>query len=302
MSHGLKKSGLNVIAGIDIWQTAIDSYSENFDHLAVCADLTKLSPEEFKNTYNIPSVDIITGSPPCTTFSMAGKRDNTDSRNDLFQEYVKYINYFKPKAIIMENVMGMLSMKNVDGEKYIDIIINELSIYYNCIVCKLYASDFGVAQNRRRIIIIGIRKDLNIIPTEPAPQTERIAVETILEPREAVEAKYYLSPKAIAGIIRKREKSKVEGKGFGAQYLKLDQPCYTIPARYWKDGYDALVKYSETEIRRLTILELKRVQSFPDDYILCGNRQDTIIQIGNAVACEFGYHIGLHVQKLFQLR
>ncbi len=56
----------------------------------------------------------------------------------------------------------------------------------------------------------------------------------------------------------------------GAQFLELDEPSFTIPTRYWKDGYDALVKYSDFQIRRLSILELKRIQTFPDDYVICG--------------------------------
>ena len=77
---------------------------------------------------------------------------------------------------------------------------------------------------------------------------------SILLPREEVDERNYLSEKALTGIRAKREKAKKNGNGFGAQFLKLDKPSYTIPARYWKDGYDALVKYSETEVRRLTIL------------------------------------------------
>ena len=97
-----------------------------------------------------------------------------------------------------------------------------------------------------------------------------------------IDDKYYLSERAINGIIAKREKAKKNGNGFGAQILKMDKPSYTIPARYWKDGYDALVSYSDTQIRRLTILELKRIQSFPDDFVLTGNNKDQIMQIGNA--------------------
>ena len=77
--------------------------------------------------------------------------------------------------------------------------------------------------------------------------------------------------------------------------LDLDKPSYTIPARYWKDGYDALVKYNEKEIRRLTIIELKRIQSFPDDYIIIGSKKYIIMQIGNAVACKFAYHLGNYI-------
>ena len=102
------------------------------------------------------------------------------------------------------------------------------------------------------------------------------------------------------GINRKKDRLKKKKYGFGSQYLKLDKPSYTIPERYWKDGYDALVKYNDKEIRRLTVLELKRIQSFPDDYILCGSKKDKIKQIGNAVACRFAYHLGKYIIKTLQ--
>ena len=71
----------------------------------------------------------------------------------------------------------------------------------------------------------------------------------------------------------------------------MDKPSYTIPARYWKDGYDALVKYNDTEIRRLTVLELRRIQSFPDDYVIEGSKKEMIMQIRNAVAGRFAFHL-----------
>jgi hypothetical protein len=92
-----------------------------------------------------------------------------------------------------------------------------------------------------------------------------------------------------------------EGKGFGAQFLKLDKPSYTIPARYWKDGYDALVYYNENSIRRLTILELQRIQTFPDTYEFVGSNKDIIIQIGNAVAVNFAYEISKHIIHMLNL-
>lgn len=305
MSKGLEDAGLNIMAGLDIWDKAIDSYTQNFDHLSICEDISKLSPESFDTKYKIgkDNIDIMVGGPPCQGFSIAGKRDKTDPRNSLFMEYVKYLDYFNPKAFIMENVMGILSMKNSSNEKVIDIIMEKLSKNYNCIICKLYASDFEVPQNRRRVIIIGIHKDLNIIPTEPTPiltKENRIPVSTILLSKEEVEIKNYLSEKALNGIKAKREKAKQNGNGFGAQILKMDKPSYTIPARYWKDGYDALVAYSDTEVRRLTILELKRIQSFSDDFVLVGNKKEQIMQIGNAVASRFAYHLGKHMISILQ--
>jgi len=300
MSKGLTDAGLNIIAGIDIWDKAINSYKKNYNHKAICEDLTKLHPEKFNELYNKDKVniDLIVGGPPCQGFSIAGRRDTKDPRNSLFMEYVKYLNFFKPKAFIMENVMGILSMKTENNEKVIDIIMFQLNENYNCIINKLYASDFEVPQNRRRVIIIGIRKDLNIVPTEPKAVlsvNNRIPVKNILLPKNEVDTTYYLSEKALIGIQNKKIKAQENGQGFGAQYLDMDKPSYTIPARYWKDGYDALVKYSDTEIRRLTITELKRIQSFPDDYILEGTKKDIIMQIGNAVACKFAYHLGKYI-------
>ena len=301
MSKGLTDARLNIIAGIDIWDKAVESYNKNFEHKAYCEDLTKLPPEKFNELYNKEnkSIDILVGGPPCQSFSIAGKRDKNDPRNALFMEYVKYLDYFKPKAFIMENVIGMLSKKTSNGEKVIDIIMEQLNRNYNCIINKLYASDFEVPQNRRRTIIIGIRKDLNIIPKEPEPiitsVKDRIPVKNILIPRNNIDKKYYLSEKALIGIANKKGVNKEKGVGFGAQMLDFEKPSYTIPARYWKDGYDALVRYNETEIRRLTIMELKRIQSFPDNYIIDGSNKDIIMQIGNAVACRFAYHLGKYI-------
>lgn len=306
MSKGLTDAGLNVIAGIDIWDKAVESYNKNYHHKAYCADLTQLPPEKFNELYNKENknVDILVGGPPCQSFSIAGKRDKNDPRNALFMEYVKYLDYFKPKAFIMENVIGMLSKKTANGENVIDIIMEQLNRNYNCIINKLYASDFEVPQNRRRTIIIGIRKDLNILPKEPEPiiksVQDRIPVKNILIPKEEVDKKYYLSEKALAGIENKKGVNKEKGFGFGAQMLDFDKPSYTIPARYWKDGYDALVKYNEKEIRRLTITELKRIQSFPDNYIIDGSNKDIIMQIGNAVACKFAYYLGKYIINTLQ--
>jgi len=225
------------------------------------------------------------------------RRDPNDPRSNLFMEYYAYLMYFKPKVFVMENVIGILSVKDNERNLLIDRIMILLSEEYNCIINKLYACDFEVPQLRRRVIIIGVRKDLNIIPEPiiPINPDNRIAVGSILQKREDVDPKQFLSERAITGLMAKRAitglmakraRMRREGKGFGAQFLDLTKPSYTIPARYWKDGYDALVKYSDTEIRRLTILELKRIQTFPDEYILRGSEKEQIMQIGNAVACR----------------
>ena len=304
MTYGFKKAGFDIIAGIDSWTTAIESYKSNYDHLSICADLTKLTPKVFKKKYNIKQkIDIIIGGPPCQGFSIAGKRDTADPRNLLFLEFHKYLDYYKPKAFVIENVIGLLSMKTKNGNKIIDNIMNLLEINYNCVINKLYASDLKVPQNRRRIIIVGINKHLDIIPNKIKPilsKENRIPVKNILDDRNNIDDKYYLSNKAISGINARKKKNKQTGKGFGAQFLNLDKPSFTISARYWKDGYDALVKYDDKHIRRLTITELKKIQTIPNNYILVGSRKDKIIQIGNSVPCKFAYYIGKYLIKTLQ--
>jgi DNA (cytosine-5)-methyltransferase 1 len=300
-TKGLEDAGLDVIAGIDHWNPAVESYRKNFNHICLENDLTTYTPDKFYQETGIKDIDLLVGGPPCQGFSMAGKRDKKDPRNSLFMEYVKYLNYFKPKMFIMENVRGILSMKTSNGTYVKELILNELTKEYNCIPFSLYARDFEVPQIRNRVLFIGIRKDLEKVPIQPEKinPDNHIPVSTILLPEDQVTTGY-LSEKAITGIHNKLTRMKEKGYGFGAQFLKMDKPSYTIPARYHKDGYDALVKYSDTKIRKLTVTELKRIQTFGDDFILHGDYKEQVMQIGNAVASRFAYHIGKYVIDTLQ--
>ena len=119
---------------------------------------------------NNNSVDVIIGGPPCQSFSSQGKaRDpngmKCDPRNYLYENYIKILNHFKPKFFVFENVSGILSTK-INGKQIIDTIFKDMKENYKIIEDKnillLNASDFGVPQERKRVIIIGVRKDLNI--------------------------------------------------------------------------------------------------------------------------------------------
>ena len=296
-TKGLIDSGLNVVAGIDKWDKACDNYRQNYKHICLCKDLEVYHPSDFVEETGIKNIGIIVGGPPCQGFSIAGKRDVLDPRNNLINVFIEYVQYFKPDVFCMENVYGILSMKFKNGQPVVDTIISSLQ-EYNISVNKLSAQWFEVPQNRKRVIIVGFKNTTNIISSGIKPYGNTIIpVKDVLEDRCNVQQKYYLSAKAIAGIHNKKQRSKELGNGFGAQFLDLDKPSYTIPARYYKDGYDALVKYDEEHIRRLTITELKRIQTFGDDYILTGTKKDIIMQIGNAIPCKLAYHIGLFIQS-----
>jgi DNA (cytosine-5)-methyltransferase 1 len=123
----------------------------------------------------------------------------------------------------------------------------------------------------------------------------------VLLPKSEVSSKYYHSEKMIEGFRKRKLKNEQEGKGFGAQFIREDEPCFTISARYYKDGSDALVRYSDTEIRKLTEKEAARVQSFPEDFVFPVSSMQTYKQIGNAVACKLGQAISGSILKQFHL-
>lgn len=298
LTYGLQQAGLNVLASIDYWDKSIESCKKNFNHLSICKNLVEYKPEELAQL--VHAVDIIVGGPPCQSFSIAGKRKLDDPRNSLFMEFIKFVKFYRPKLIMIENVVGILSKKNLEGIKIIDIILDILEQDYNCKILKLYASDFQVPQKRRRIFIIGIRKDFNMIPSDLNIKFPEIPIRNVLIDRNNIDSKYFLSQRAIEGINRRKEKAKQNGNGFGAQFVNMDKPCYTITCRYYKDGSDALVKYDENNIRKLTITELKRIQTFPDNYYLSGSEKDQIIQIGNAVPCMLAYHLGTYLLKILK--
>ena len=154
-------------------------------------------------------------------------------------------------------------------------------------------------QKRRRVIFLGWRNDITE-PNHPEPthtKETHVCMRDVLLPRNEVPQKYYHSQKMVDGFAARKLRNKENGKGFGAQFVKEDEPCYTISARYYKDGSDALVRYSENEIRRLTEKEVARVQSFPEDFVFPCSGVQTYKQIGNAVACKLAGAIGSSLLK-----
>jgi DNA (cytosine-5)-methyltransferase 1 len=300
LTKGFVDAGYRILFGIEHDVHAAKTYSANFDHPMLNVDICSLNTDELVEKYG--KADIVIGGPPCQGFSMAGKRDNKDPRNSLFMEYLRFVKAFEPKYFVMENVPGILTMKTTSGEFVKNIISSEVSkLGYKLKYEKLYAPDYGVPQKRRRVIFLGWKNDI-AEPFHPAPTHMKetyISMKDILLPRSDVDEKYYHSQKMIDGFFERLRKNRESGKGFGAQFIKEDEPCYTISARYYKDGCDALVKYSDTEIRKLTEKEAARVQTFPDTFIFPVSSVQTYKQIGNAVPCKLAFVIASNLLKVF---
>jgi len=308
LSCGFQKAGFKILLGIDHNARAIDTFVANHKGSQVlCGDITKMSSAEIVNKIQNNSVDVIIGGPPCQGFSMAGKRQPNDPRNSLFMEYLRVVRDLKPKVFVMENVKGLLSMKNEKGIKVIDIILDEFYKLkdYEVNLYKVNAADYGVPQRRQRIFIIGVKKGLPFLfpnPTHSKYGDNRlkkwIGLRKVILNKSEVPEKYFYSKKLINGFKRREIINKKRGVGFGWQInSNLDMPSYTLSARYWKDGAESLIKYNEKEIRMLTPEECAVIQSFPKNYLFKGNERERYTQIGNAVPPQLALNIAEAIKK-----
>ena len=174
LTKGFSMVGIRSIFASDIDENAAKTFCRNFpDTPFLCKSITDIEKEEVDELLDGKKPDIIIGGPPCQGFSLANKRRNKikdDPRNKLFYGFVKFINWYSPKAFVMENVKGLLSMQNGEVIKTIvEEFTNAGDCGYNVAYKVLVASDYGVPQNRERVILIGYRKDLNIKPQHPEP-------------------------------------------------------------------------------------------------------------------------------------
>lgn len=174
---GLAKAGFNVVGHVEFDKSANETYefnktSHGFPNSErIGEDITKITDEEilaFKEKHG--EIPVIVGGPPCQSFSLAGQRKLDDPRNNLFLHFVRFVKLIQPKAFILENVPGLTSKKNEEGEFMIDIIRQAFKkIGYETEYALINCANYEVPQLRRRIIIMGC-KDKNKIAF-PLPVT-----------------------------------------------------------------------------------------------------------------------------------
>ena len=162
-SLAIVNSGFELVAYSEWEKEMINTHKLNFPDTILLGngDISETSDDELSEYRDI--VDLIFAGFPCQGFSHAGKKLPDDPRNTLFREFLRSTKLIMPKYFIGENVKGLLSRKNVDGNLYIDIIKQEFNnigydVYYKVFMCSKL--DINVPQNRERLIIVGIRNDL----------------------------------------------------------------------------------------------------------------------------------------------
>ena len=254
---------------------AQQTYEANFNEMPD-GDIKTIDLEQ------IPKHDLLLAGFPCQAFSHAGlKKGFDDTRGTLFFDIATILKMHKPKAFLLENVKGL---KWHDGGYTFKKIIDTLDdIGYQTLEHQvLNARDFGLPQNRERVFIVGFWKNTNFYFPEP-PKTET-RLGSILEKR-VIEDKYTISDKLWTSAIKRRERAISKGNGFSYKLFNRDSIyTSTLSARYYKDGLEILIEQKNKNPRRLTPLEARKLQGFPDDFQIPVSDNQAYKQFGNAVS------------------
>jgi DNA (cytosine-5)-methyltransferase 1 len=168
ITEGFRQAGYTCLYGNDLMQEAMETFKANHpDAWPDCRNIEFVEPSEIRKKLKLRKgeLDVLVGGPPCQGFSInAPNRFLTDPRNKLFKDYVRFLEEFRPKTFLFENVPGLLSLG--DG-KVLDLIVNEfVALDYHVSVKILFAAHYGVPQERWRLIILGSRYG-EISPPEP---------------------------------------------------------------------------------------------------------------------------------------
>lgn len=311
---GFKKAGFRIIWANDFDADAQAVYALNLGKIDKRDILTVDETE-------IPDCDVLTAGFPCQPFSNAGNRKGVhDSRGMLYKECLRIIGKKMPKVIVFENVKGLLSTKYIDGRNLAEVIEEDLStmneIGYSVVHKLVNAADYGVPQNRQRVLFVGIRNDLKKTFCFPTKQKkEKLTLRYVLDVPENAENNidWVFSPQALDMIqyipeggswkdvpydhlaprfqrIRDNMR-KYHSPNFYRRFSR-NEICGTITASAQPENCGII---HPTENRRYTVREVARIQTFPDDFHFITDSAKNITAmykvIGNAVPVNLAYTI-----------
>lgn len=270
-------NNMEIVYANDIDDNACKIFEENFGLKPDNRDIRQIPSSE------LPDFDILTGGFPCQSFSIIAQNPKRlgvkDDRGKLFFEMCRILKDKQPKCFIAENVKGLLT---ANQKSAFPLILEEFTNSgYDVKYTVLNAANFGVPQKRERVIMVGFRKDLNIDFSFPA---QTIKDEKLYEPlkkviENSVDEKYYFSEKAVAGMMKKREKM---NKG---RAQDIEKPCNTVGAHLAKVSLNSTdpVLFNGNRYRRFTPREVARIQSFPEQFSLVGTEAAQYRALGNAI-------------------
>ncbi len=318
---GFEKAGFNIVIANEYDKTIWATYEKNHKAHLIKDDIRNINASYFKRNIDI---DGIIGGPPCQSWSEAGSlKGIDDARGQLFFDYIRILNATKPKFFLVENVSGMLAKRHTKALN--NILKTFIDCGYDININLVNASDYGVAQDRKRVFFIGFRNDLNIKFEFPRPTTPKKEDKITLK-----DAIYDLKDTVIPAL----EKNKTNGKlkilnheyfigSYSTIFMsrnrvrKWEEQAFTIQASgrqcqlhpqaptmiKIEKNKQIFVPDKEDLYRRLSIRECARIQGFPDDFEFIYDRLDNGYKmIGNAVPVELSRIIAISIREILEDR
>lgn len=310
---GFDKMGFKNLFSIDIEPSFCETYRENFpDHVLIEKDIAKLTKEEIIKIINKTKVDVIIGGPPCQGFSMAGnigRKFLNDPRNQLFKEFARIVEIVKPNYFVMENVARLYTHNKEKTKEEIIARFNSMGYTVDCKI--INSAEYGVPQVRKRVIFIGNKKGNSIVFPEKEVKTY-ITVKDALEELSAINPDGQTIPNHEAMNHSEQMLQKMSYVTDGGNRLEIPQsirPTSGDIRKYIK--YDSskpsicitgdmrkVFHYSQN--RALTVRELARLQSFPNNFSFKGSRISQQQQVGNAVPPLMAASIAKAIKKMIK--
>lgn len=316
LSYGFERAGFKILLGIDNDKRALQTFQQNHNGAKVfCGDITSVSYEnDIVPLIGEKKIDVVVGGPPCQGFSLSGPRNFNDPRNKLYLSYIRLIEEIKPRAFVIENVPGLVSL--FKGEIK-DNIINIFSkMGYEVKYKILCAADYGVPQNRKRVFFVGFKGDnpfdyplaqektvtCEMALSDLPPLVEDLGTEEQNYETEAQNAYQRLMRENstcvcnhIAAAHSEKVKSIIALVPDGGNYKSLPENLRSTrnfhvawtrfdsgkPAPTIDTGHRHHFHYKYNRVP--TVRESARLQSFPDDFLFYGNKTEQFRQVGNAV-------------------
>ena len=309
---GFKNSGFNLIYANDydkdVWETFEKNHRIKIDKRSIC---------NIKSN-DIPKVDGIIGGPPCQSWSLAGSMKGiNDKRGKLFYEYIRILEDKKPLFFVAENVAGILSKTHI--AEFLKIIDRFKSLGYNVSYKLVNAKNYNVPQERKRVIIVGYRNDLNKTFSFPEGETNIVSLRDIISNLpDSIEAREKNKPNSNLKIVNHEHMN----GGFSTMYMSRNRKkdwnevSFTIqaggrhsplhpssPSMIKKDKDLWIFNDKEkSQVRRLSVRECARIQTFPDDFrFYYDNVAKGYKMIGNAVPVNLAESIAKKIKNDLQL-
>ena len=330
LSCGFERNAFEVVKAIDFAKHAVETYNFNRkEKVAEVKDIKEIDDDYLKT---LGTIDGIIGGPPCQGFSTAGDRIIDDERNVLYREYFKILEHVNPKFFLIENVVGILTFAK--GAIVADIHKRANDLGYEIFMEVLNTQDYGIPQVRRRVIFVGIKKELihgkfefpkangitvtieeaiGDLPSldkgedntkynkDPLTEYQKYIRNGSIELHnhmqsahtEAVKEAISLVPEG--GDMRDIPEEKRGGRNYHALLRKMDRKK---PSLCIDTGHRTYFHYEE--LRVPSVRESARLQSFKDDYVFIGPKQEQYKQVGNAVPPILAELISMQIQQYLQ--